>query len=97
LTKEDDSFAEFISLNKRLNAAFLFFLVVFLQLYSAIDARAIETRHGGGFSPVDSIIGSNITYWTFNGHGSSEDALKAQTLAEAGVRVMQIWQKQVSG
>ena len=90
MTKEDDSFAGFISLNKRLNASFLFFLIIFLQLYSVIDARAIETRHGGGFSPVDSIIGSNITYWTFNGHGSPGDALHAQILAEAGVRVMQI-------
>ena len=74
-------------------------LLLVVSISSASNVRAIETRHGGPFNPVDVIINCNITYWTFNGHGSHQDGLDMQTLYEAGVKTILIvhwWQENVS-
>ena len=78
------------ALGTKIGKGILIVSLILLPCGLVDNVRAVETRHGGGFSPVDTIIGSNISYWTFNGHGSSGDAVMAQALAEAGVKVIQI-------
>ena len=68
----------------------LILLLLVVSIYNAGSVSAIETRHGGGFGPVDIILNSNVTYWTFNGHGGSQDNSDMQMLYEAGVRTILI-------
>ncbi|MHA2063454.1 MAG: hypothetical protein ACXABY_03635 [Candidatus Thorarchaeota archaeon] len=84
---------------EKVRGVLLALLLLVMLLYCPSNASAIETRHGGGFGPVDIIQSSNITYWTFNGHGGPLDNLDMQTLYEAGVKTILIihwWVENIS-
>ena len=75
---------------KMVKGVVLTLLLLIVPTISVSNVRAIETRHGGGFGIVDTILNSNIRYWTFNGQGTPQDNLDMQTLYEAGVKTILI-------